>query len=258
MDTPVLPEHLVALREAWRREAERLQLGVVPPLAHSFEHPPLEGYGEFLAWNREQTEALQRWVTRTTNWLSGPLAYALEHPPGAAAMGRTASQLGRCIDELHEQRALLRTADRDPTLRSTAPWVDAAWFALLEQLRDFVTSVVQALEPETLAKTSASTAEGKIELDFCFRPDIAVPMANYAAWLRNASGRISRSAGETSPLPPARPASLYGALLVAIVLLALIFWAGALAWIWIIGIALILFIVRHPLLALLAFIIGIS
>lgn len=260
MDTIELPAHLIALRETWRGEAERLRVDIAPLLPHCFEPPSPQHYRRFQTWNRQQTAALKAWVERIVAWFREPLAQALDDPSASASsMQRTAVQLGCFVNELLDYRASLRAIVHDPALRGAAPWVDTACLVLLEQLRDFIAAVVGALEPGALAAARAASGKDRIELDFRFRPDIAVPMANYAAWLRHVHEiRGGEGHAVTAPAAPPTVPWYVNALTVVLLsaLVAVLFWLGPLSWLLLLGIALLVFIVRHPLLAILAFLIG--
>lgn len=264
MHTITIPPHLVALREAWREEAQRLDGNIAPLLFHTFKAPPPQQFTRFQAWNQKQLELLESWVKRIETWMNGPLSQTIAGPEiSVDAVRARASELGRFGDELVDHRARLRKEAKHPALRGAVPWVDTMFLVLLEQLRDFMRRVVEALDPDALRAAAGSANDRSVELDFRFVPDLSVPMANYLAWLRHAQADLKPHAPaavrSSHPAPKPGNAVQVIALVLFVLLLALGFlWLGTGLWLVLIAIAVVIFIVRHPIIALIALLFGIS
>jgi hypothetical protein len=264
MHTITIPPQLIALREAWRVEVQRLDGIIAPLLFHTFEAPPSLGFAHFQAWNQNHLALLKSWVKRIEAWMNGPLSETISSSETSAqAVNARTSELSRFADELVNHRARLRNDAEKPALRSTVPWFDTMCLSLLEQLRDFMRRVIEALDPDALAASADDARDGAIELDFRFVPDLSVPMANYLAWLRHAHDQLAPYTPELPrPDNQSRDHSGLAAAATLAAALAAAWWLGgtflAGLIIFVIVCALGSFISRHPLIALIAFLVGIS
>lgn len=264
MHTITIPPQLIALREAWRAEVQRLDGIIAPLLFHTFEAPPSLGFAHFQAWNQNQLARLESWVKRIEAWMNGPLSETIpSSETSAQAVNARTSELSRFADELVNHRERLRNDAEEPALRSTVPWFDTMCLSLLEQLRDFMRRVIEALDPDALFASADDARDGAIELDFRFILDLSVPMANYLAWLRHAQANLEPSTPNV--LYSSRPSSEPSNTIEVIVLVAFaslfvmgFLWLGSGFWLVLIAIAIVIFIVRHPLISLIAFLFGIS
>lgn len=264
MHTITIPPQLIALREAWRVEVQRLDGIIAPLLSHTFEAPPSLGFARFQAWNQNQLALLESWIRRIEVWMNGPLSEMISAPETSAqAVNARTSELRRFADELVAHRARLRKEAKQPMLRGAASWVDTMFLVLLEQLRNFMRRVIEALDPDALAASADGAHDGAIELDFRFVPDLSVPMANYLAWLRHAQASLEPSTPNVlhSSRPSSEPSNAIE--VIVLVAFALLFimgflWLGSGFWLVLIAIAIVIFIVRHPLISLIALLLGIS
>ncbi len=257
-----LPPHLCVLRGEWAALATRLACAPLRSLAVAGDSIGPDEVPQVQELSNRQLRALNSWIERLMDWTNGPLATALANPAiDEDEMRRVSGRFGHFADELLYQRRQLAALAEDPTLRTGAAHFDAAWLALLQQTRAFAERIVAALDAagDPWARHEGDT----LELSFTFVPNIDVPMAALQAWIQGVTQRFGSTApprADTAPHVAAeRPLGWIALFVLAVCLFALALpWLGSGIALLIIGIALIVIVIRHPLLALLAFLLGIS
>lgn len=257
-----LPPHLCVLRDEWAALAARLACAPLQSMAVAGDSIGPDEVPQVQEFSNQQLRALNSWVERLMDWTNGPLAAALANPAiDEDEMRRVSGRFGHFADELLYQRRQLAAFSDDPALRAAAPHFDAAWLALLQQSRAFAERVVAALDAagDPRARHDSDT----LELSFTFVPNIDAPMAALKAWIQGVTRRFGPTVpprADTAPHGAAkRPVGWIALFVLAVCLFPLaLSWLGSGTALLIIGIALIVIVIRHPLLALLAFLIGIS
>lgn len=264
-----VPRQLAVLAGSWAECVVWLDTAIAPvvPLpAPDLPNGPLD---RVIAQAHRELDALSSWIDRVVAWIEGPLAVTLESPAtDEATMRRVAGRFTHFAAELVERRDGLRRLACDPGMRALAARLDAVHRSLLEQFRDFAVRVVDAVEDVQAA------AEGAISpapaLSFCFCPDIAKEGADLTRWLRDFEParpdppvvRIASGIPDPPEAPPATGSSPIAAQVVGVVaLLAMLGVVLAMGWggvLLLLAVALVAFVLRHPLLALLAILIGLG
>lgn len=267
-DNAVIPRHLRVLAETWAELVERLALEIVPVMPTLSVQIGRTDVERFKLLAIQETEALTAWITRAREWCNGPLAAALANAEIADRdMRRIAGRLSHFADELVERRQGLRVAANDPAMRAAAPRLDAVHLSLLSQTNDFVAGVVHALGPAALQHPNGKRRGDTIELSFTFRPNVDQTLGRFSAWMRHAQAELESGApaptnvGEqVAAYPPRVGARKYDWIALVVVAAAAIpfFLFPVQASLMIFVVWLVIFIFRHPLLALLAFLFGIS
>lgn len=267
-DSSGLPRHLRVMRDEWADVVSWLgrHTAACLPLTANSIHP-----GDRAACAAQvagEMAAIQSWVERADIWLNGALAQALANPDIADAdMRQCAGRLGNFAGELVERRQRLAAQCGAAGMDAAAPRVDAMYFTLLSQLREFTTRVVAALDE---VDDPATRPPGdSVELNFLFKPNINAPADALTAWMKTQVESLRPMAG---PAPvPARPhvvqagtprqaigdeiATAIG-VVVAVLIVGAALWAviaaPVLVFLVVALIGLFVFLYRHPFIAILA------
>ncbi len=267
-----LPRHLRVMRDEWADVVSWLARHTAACLPLTADTVRTSDRAACAARVAGEMAAIQSWVERTTDWFNGPLAQALANPDIADAdMRHCARRLGDFADELIEHRQRL-AAQRDTAgMAAAAPRIDAMYFALLSQLREFTTRVVAALDE---VDDPATRPPGdSVELNFLFKPNINAPADALTAWMKT-QVEPPRPAAEPAPasvrpdaLQTGRPEQAIGdeiaiaiGVVVAVLIVGAVLWAviaaPVLVFLIMALIGLLVFLFRHPFIALLAALLG--
>lgn len=276
-DRIVVPRHLLVLAARWCISLKRLHVGAAAPLRIPVGLADASEAAVFTGYALEELGSIKQWMASLTSWFGGPLAAALENPGiSDQEMHATAGYIDGFVDELVERRARLQLLAAHPSFAKLAPRLDAVYASLIEQLRDSIAAVVNALGPGALNHPNGVRQGNNIELCFVFRPDVSVPMADVQVWMassraaieagpmrKNATAglRDTKIAAGSRQKPVDAPALaalvvLLVILVVAIAAISLIGLPGALILVALI--ALLVFIVRHPVISMIAVLLGLG
>jgi hypothetical protein len=259
-----IPRHLKVLRDDWAALAEHLARETAAPMRVFTEAVARADVPELADWLTAEMSALSEWIAGLTAWMDGPLAIALGEPATPdQAMRRIAGRLRYFCDELIGRRLWLVEHFEEPITRAAAPRLDRVYHSLLRQLRSFVVEVVAGLD--ALLDPATRPSGGHIELAFTFKPDLTTECAALSAWLRRTQEGLERVPSSPMPIIPRRPSWLgyaamtlvwiVGAAMIVAPVVAIVLYPG---WSLLIAVLVgwVVLVVRHPLLALLAFILG--
>lgn len=260
-----VPRHLKVLRDGWATLTEHLARKTVAPMRVVMEVIVPTDVPELAAKVTVELSALEAWIARVTDWLNGPLAKALGDPAiSDQDMRRIAGRLTCYSDELIERRQWLLEHFGKQIIRAAAPRLDRVYFSLLQQLRSFAIEVIAGMD--ALSDSVTRPGGARIDLSFTFKPDVTAEFAALSACIRRTEEGLRRPRPVSMPnVPPARKVPAESVTLGLIwSFVAAVFIAGFAAiliypvWAFLIGllIAFVVLIIRHPLIVLLAFILG--
>lgn len=266
-DNVAIPRHMCVFREVWAELAEYLAREVFAPMRRVVDRDASGIPVHFIARVSQEADALRSWQSRVVAWFHGPMAAAFADPDiSDQAMRRVAGRLSCFAEELIDRRQKLRSLAHEPTLRAVACRLDAACFALLKQLKGFVSGVVDALDPEVLRRHRAMGRGDDIDVSFTFRIEMDEPLAEVDAWIERARGMTDCPAPylavqdeETAPdasRNAVRTVNVITAFLLIALLISLLAFGSPVILV-ILLVAIVIFAIRHPLMALIAlFILG--
>jgi len=263
-DAARLPQHLEVLRVEWATLIAWLERDIRAPLPIVTRVLHANDVNRCSALLQAENAALAAWVERLTAWMNGPLRQGLENPDiPDADMRRIAGRLAHFASELVERRQQLAQGAGQPAMHAAAPRMDALYFSLLIQLREFTTRVVAALD--SVPDPARGAPGDSIELSFTFSPDITEPAAALSAWIRQQQARLTAVA-TTAPAEGGanaagkkrviRAIEVGLGVFLAAAILAAILAAPALAALIAVLVAVVVFVLRHPFIVLIAFILG--
>lgn len=274
-DTVRIPPHLQIVGKVWAEFAEGLDRRIEPVMPIVTDCIAREHGVLCRELVKQETDALLCWTQRLTTWMHGQLTTALTNPRiDDWDMCRVAGRVAHFADELIERREGLRALSRELAMRAAAPRLDAVYVALLQQVQGFVERVVAALGASALNHPCGTKRGDSIELSFTFRPVIDDEMTQLRTWMdssrarwdvmppvaersnRRAATSFDEFLDQCGPLeqaaaPPAgRMWDVWiGVLVVAGLLVPIVLWGFA-AIVAIFVIAVVIWCIRNPLIAL--------
>lgn len=267
-DPIAIPRRMQVFRDVWAELAGYLGGAIVAPLPRTSRRDASGVPTQCLARVSGQADALRSWPFRVETWVRGPMAAALgDSGIEDREMRRVAGRLSHFAEELIEYRQELRSLAREPAVRFAACRLDAICFRLLKPLRDFVTGTVDALDPEVLRRRRAAGAEDAFEISFTLHIDLDA-LAEVDAWVVLARSLAACAASEPDTwhleFDDATPGStertahgIVGVLAVVVLVLLVAIGGAEMVFVVLVGlafVAIVVFALRHPLLALLALI----
>ena len=262
-DPITIPRHLQVLRETWVPLVTRLEHDLPPALPPLDDMLAVDDVDAYVEWGTRNSDALMSWIKRLEAWTSGPMDAALSNPDIADDdMRRVAQQFGRFAEEMIERRRILRSVAKPTGAHIGASCFDGAYRSLLEQMRDFAARVVTALDPLALALAMDQKGGKRLDLEFQFVPTIDAAMAPYLAWMKRNEAALSASSTMPTPsapatVTPAPPLPVGTILLVVGLVVLFVVLMGITNFLFaVIVIGVLLFVIRHPWLALLALFLG--
>ncbi|HET8897532.1 MAG TPA: hypothetical protein VFN09_01935 [Rhodanobacteraceae bacterium] len=263
-DTIHLPRRIRQLALTWTELAPLVASAAANPLPPEHDVLTHEDLTRFKACTRQHLACITTWIEQLDAWINGPLTAALaDTDTSDEAMRDVAGQLAGFVDTLKNQRGNLATQSQIRAMQGAAFRIDRLYVSLLLQLHTFVIRVTGALTPTALARASTQQQQSpEIALSFSFRPDLDHALADFQAWQSRVHNRLA--AGVATPSPPLAADEPIGllTLLILLPLAAGMLWLvlnyGVILFIGALLIAAIIFVWRHPLLTLLALLIGLN
>ncbi|PJK14802.1 hypothetical protein CO613_03740 [Lysobacteraceae bacterium NML07-0707] len=249
-----LPVHIQALLACWKDFADRYA-DLPPPLPVVEVELHLDELAGLLPFAEEQFKWLQDWNRRLVRWASQSLAERLAQPDTPEqVMWFTAAKIGDFADELVYQREVLKVHFQGDAagMSALAARLDVLCHVLLRKLLDFAADIGAAMTPEALA--AATRQDGQLALEFTLSLGCDEGIEQLRQWLEAQQKAVN-----------IQEFSAADWLFVAVVLIGTFlflvrFGSEGVFYliVAILAIAALVFIIRYPLLVLLAIIFGVG
>ncbi|QHS09562.1 hypothetical protein [Sinimarinibacterium sp. NLF-5-8] len=266
-----LPPHLRVFMHTWASCAATIQAQIKPVAPIPDIAPLPHDYRQLKTWAILQNKTLQRWSERLLRWINGSLADALADPAiTPEAMQSCAGRVSGFAEELATQRHLLQRYATKPDFRGAVLHVDAIIEDIQQQLLGWIRQTLRTLQDAGQRLKTDPDPELPIELEVCFHLTRGSATQAYLRWLKRidpeAETHLFSSDASELPAPPTDSLLSYlsveAVLAIGAVVFGVVLWlvGGKQALIFlllgILAVVVIRFFIRHPFLALLAFLFG--